>query len=225
MSNRLAAEKYIKTYIEKISPGPENVKIYTDLFKSMSDKQFEEFMGNLETGKSRLAIIAPNFGTNKISTKNNLAIAKEIGYNFFQRIWFPATEDSPAYLSPISYLVVDLPIKRQAQLLVKKISIPEDNKSVDNFTGQPTSKSKGSSISYPEVQIMAAMGLNNCLTEFMKYRGGDNRGFNAMNDFISKSGGVSLDSIKHLASGVESTKVMKTFLTSMHIQSTLGQNG
>ena len=219
-NNRSGAEKFILKYIDKISPGKENQDIYTNLFASMSDKQFDEFITKLETGEARLAITAPNFGTNKISTKNNLEIAKELGYNFFQRIWFPATNDSPAYLSPIPYLVVDLPIRRQAQLLVKKISIPEDNKSVDNFTGQPTGKSKGSSLSYPEVQVMSAMGLNNCLTEIMKYRGGDVRGFNAMNDNISKTGGVSLDSIKHLASGVESTKTMKTYLTAMMLSST-----
>ena len=220
-NNRIKAQDFIIKYISKIAPGPENKKIYTDLFAGMTDKQFDEFMANIESGKSRLAVISPNFGTNQINTKNNLEIAKELGHSFFQRIWFPATDESPAYLSPIPYLVVDLPVRRQAQLLVKKISIPDDNKSVDNFTGQATGKSKGSSISYPEVQVMAAMGLNECLVELMKYRGGDNRGFNAMNTAISNTGGVSTKAISHLASGVESTKLMKTFLLSMHLQNTL----
>jgi hypothetical protein len=117
--------------------------------------------------------------------------------------------------------VVDLVLRRQAQLLVKKISIPEDNKSVDDFTGQPTGKSKGSKISYPETQILAALNLDNNLTELLKFRGGDVKGFDAMNNSISKTGGVSLASIEKLGTRVKSTETLHTLLTCMHIGNTL----
>lgn len=221
MSNRAAAQAFILKYINKILPGSDNEKIYTDLFASMDDKAFAEFMDDLETGKKTLAIIAPNFGKQSLSTERNLAIAKEIGHQFFQRVWIEGDDDTPTYLTPIPYLVIDLPLRRQAQLLVKKISIPEDNKSVDDFTGQPTGKSKGARVSYPEVQVLAAMGLDNSLVELLKYRGGDVKGFDAMNDAISKQGGVSMKAIEKFTSGVESTRILKTYLTSMHIKSTL----
>jgi len=221
MSNRAAAQAFILKYINKILPGSENTSIYESLFASMDDKAFVEFMDDLETGKKTLAIIAPNFGKQSLSTERNLAIAKEIGHQFFQRIWIEGDEDTPTYLTPIPYLVIDLPLRRQAQLLVKKISIPEDNKSVDDFTGQPTGKSKGARVSYPEVQVLAAMGLDNSLVELLKYRGGDVKGFDAMNDAISKQGGVSMKAIEKFTSGVESTRILKSYLTSMHIRSTL----
>jgi hypothetical protein len=112
------------------------------------------------------------------------------------------------------------PLRRQAQLLVKKISIPEDNKSINDLTGQPSStgKSRGSKISYPETQIMAALNLDNSLIEMLKYRGGDQKGFIAMNKSISQTGGVSLDALSKLGTRVKSTDTLRTFLTCMHFE-------
>ena len=219
--NRKAAEQLILETIEKICPGGENAQLYKDLFATMDDKAFEVFINDLDAGKQRLAIVAPNFGKSKLSTARNIAIAEEMGHNFFQRIWIPAKGDRPAYLTPVPYLVADFPLRRQAQLLDKKISIPEDNNSVDDFTGQPTGKSKGSKISYPEVQVLAALGLENNLIEFMKYRGGDEKGFNAMNVSISRTGGVSLKAIEPFSGKVKSTQSLKTMLTAAHLKNTL----
>lgn len=218
---RQKAQDVILKYIDKMLPGSPNQAYYQSMFDGMDDKAFDVFMRELKDGTRHLCIIAPNAVKPELAVDRNLAIAKELGYNFFQRIWIGASGDRPAYLTPIPYMVVKLPIRRQAQLLVKKISIPEDNKIVDDLTGQPTGRSKGAKISYPEVQVLAAMGLDQNTTELIKFRGGDLKGFDAMNTMISRTGGVSLKAIEPFASGVESTKTMKTFLTAMHIRSTL----
>ncbi len=220
-TNRKAAEGVILEYIEKLMPGSNNTQIYKDLFASMNDKAFDGFMKKLEEGSIRLAIIAPNFGEQQLSVERNLNLADELGHKFFERLWIDDGNDVPPYLSHHPYLVVDLPLRRQGQLLVKKISIPEDNKSVDDFTGQPTGKSKGSKVSYPEIQVMAAQQLDNNLTEMLKYRGGDVKGFNAMNQAISKTGGVSLAALSTLNTTVKSTETLSTLLTSMHLSNTL----
>jgi hypothetical protein len=117
---------------------------------------------------------------------------------------------------------VDLPLKRQAQFLIKKISIPEDNRSIDTFTGQPTGKSKGSKISWPELQILAALGgFDDTITEFFKMRGGDLQAFNAMNNMIANTGGVSLNAISALGTKVTAVRSLSTLLTSMHLTNTL----
>lgn len=219
--NRKDTEAFCLTYIDKLAPGGENKKIYTDLFAKMSDLQFDSFMAAIRGGK-RLAVIAPNFGKkNVLSVENNFKLAKELKHEFFERIWIEGDEDTPTYLTPIKYLVIDLPVRRQAQLLIKKLSVPEDNLSVDDFTGQATGKSQAASISYPEVQVMAGMGLDNCQIEMIKYRGGDRGGFLAMNGAISKQGSVSLNAIKHLSTGVLSTRLLSNYLTGMHLGNTL----
>lgn len=219
--NRKEAEEFILKHIEKITKSVENVNLYKKLFSSYDDNQFEEFINDLDSGRVKLAVTTPNFSNIKLDVQNNLNIAKELGYNFFQRVWIPAKDNTPSYLTPIPYLVVDLPVRRQAQLLSKKISIPEDNNSVDDFTGQPTGKSKGSKISYPEVHVLASLGLTQGTTEFLKYRGGDEKGFNAMNTMIDRTGGVSLRAIQPFSSGVKATQSLSSFLKAMHLNNTL----
>lgn len=216
--NRKAAEEVIINWVGKLLPGSSNPQMYEDAFSGMDDEQFENFINGLDNGSIKLAIIAPIMNENSLTVDRNLAIAKELGHEFFERIWMESKEGSAPYLSPVPYLVVDLPLRRQAQLLVTKISIPEHNRSVDNLTGQPTGDSKGSKISYPEVQILAALNLDKTLTEFIKYRGGDIQGFNAMNESIAKTGGVSQDAIAALGTRVKSTDALRTYLIAMHLE-------
>jgi hypothetical protein len=218
---RKEAQQYILDHIEKLAPGGENKQLYADKFSKMDDAQFEAMVLGLEDGTISLAVIVPNFSKIKINVQKNLALAEEMGHQFFQRIQMPAKDGMPAYLTPIPYLVIDLPVRRQAQLLEKKISIPEDNNSIDDFTGQPTGKSKGSRVSYPEIQVLAALGLNDSLTEFLKYRGGDEKGFVAMNTMLSRTGGVSQKAIEPYAGGVKATATMSAYLTAMHLKNTL----
>lgn len=219
--NRKLAESEILTVIEEMIPRSDNTQLYKTLFSSMDDDAFEQFIDDLDTGKKQLAIIAPNFSKVQLDTGRNLEIGERLGHKFFQRIWMPAKDGMPSYLTPVPYLVIDLPLRRQAQILEKKISIPEDNNSVDDFTGQPTGKSKGSKVSYPEVQVLAALGLTESLTEFLKYRGGDEKGFNAMNTMINRTGGVSMNAIEPFSGTVKATQSLSTMLTGMHLKNTL----
>lgn len=222
MGNRKKAEEYILTMINKIAPGGENKAIYEKLFKGMDDDQFDQFMKDLETEKKFLPISYPNFGNVKLSVGNNLKIAKELGHDFFSRLWIDSHSGEPKYLTPIPYLVVDLPLRRVSQSLIKKIKVPTDNKTVESLTGQPTGdgKSKGSRISFPELQVLSAMGLDNTTLELMKYRAGDQRGFRAMNTQIAQQGIANLDTLSKYASGVQSTKTLKTYLLCMHLKPT-----
>lgn len=222
--NRKAAERFILDYIEKLMPGSENTALYREYFASMDDETFHGFMDALAKEETTLSVIAPNFGKVKLTVENNLKIAEELGHNFFERLWIKPDDNTPAYLTPKQYLVMDLPLRRQAQVLVKKISIPEDNQSVDDLTGQPSGKSEAAKISYPETQVLAALNLDKTLNELLKYRGGDTQGFNAMNDSFAKTGGASQEAIKHLAGGVRSTQTLHTILLAMHLSNTLTQN-
>jgi len=219
--NRAKAEAIILKYIKRLSPKSSNDSLYKELFANMSDKDFEAFISDLESGKRFLSIIEPNGLNTGLSVENNLAIAEEIGHKFFQKLWIEGKEDEPAYLTPIEYLVVDLPVRRASQLLIKKIKVPEHNRIVDTLSGQPTGESKGAKISYPELQVCAAMGLENSMVELMKYRGGDLKGNKAYNAMLSQLGTTNLTTLSNYSSGVESTATLKTFLNCMHLSNSL----
>lgn len=218
--NRKGAEAYVLSYIKAILPGGQNVALYENLFKSMSDKAFGELMDKLASGEEILAVITPNLSEERVTVENNFRVAKRMGRSYFERIWIDPADGSPPYLTPEKYLVTLQPLRRQAQILVKKISIPENNRSINDLTGQPShsGKSRGSKISYPETQILAALNLDNSLIEMIKYRGGDVQGFNAMNKSISASGGVSLRTLDALKTRVRSTDTLRTLLTCMHYE-------
>lgn len=219
--NRAAAQAVILENIENLVPGGPTTQIYRDLFAAMSDEQFHEFIEDIGSDRKRLALIVPNMAKSGISIERNFTLAEKLGHDFFQRIWMSPGKDIPTYLTPKRYLVLDVQLRRQAQHLEKKIRIPNNNRSIDELTGQPSGASKGSKISYPEVQILASLNLPESLTEKLKYRGGDIRAFDAMNDAIDKQGAVSMKSIEHLSGKVESTRTFATFLRCMHLENTL----
>lgn len=218
---RKEAEAEVLKYIQAIDASGQNTQLYRDKFSKMSDREFELMIDGLENGTERLCIVMPNFGTTKITVENNFRVADMLGYSFFQRICMPARDGLPAYLSPIPYPIFDLPLRRQAQLLEKKISIPQDNNSVDNLTGQVTGASKGSKISWPETEVIASMGLDKSLTELLTVRGGDAGAYNAMSALIQRHGYVNLHDIAPYATGVKSKKALNVLLNSMMLSSTL----
>lgn len=221
-AKRKKVEEYIVKYIGKITHGDEkNMNLYKDLFKSMNDKEFDDFMVKLRDKKITLSIIVPNGGDVKVTVKNNFKVAKEIGLEFFQHLKMGASNDMPAYTTPNKYLVYKLPVRRAAQLLSKKISIPKDDKTIDSLTGQVTGKSQSSKLTLPELQILIGMGMKDSVKELMKTRGGDLGEANALNKLLYKNGQVSQAMTGMYSTGVKSTKTLKQFLNAMHIRSTL----
>lgn len=221
--NRKAATAYLLKMIERLVPGGENQAILEKQLSALSDKEFDQLMDDFETGKDRIAVYVPNLSkTAKISVDNNLALAAELGYDFFQQleVWSNVPGEG-SYLTPNKFMVVELPVRRQAQLLYKKLSVPEHSKAIDQYTGQPAGPSRSARISFPELQILRGSGLDMPILELMKIRGGDIKAFDAMNKIISQHGTVSMASLEQYSSGVESTKTLKTFLRAMHLESTL----
>lgn len=221
VGKRKQAEQVLLTMIEELAPGSPNTQMYRDMLAGMSDEQFDEFIKGLKSGDKFLVIQQHNLDKKYISVERNLKLARKWGHEFFEKIWLDPKNGAPRYLSNERYLIIRLTLRRLAQILQKKISIPENNRSIDLLTGQPTGASKGSKISYSELQILQARDLPNTITELIKYRGGDLIGFAAMNDQIHKTGGASIDSLSKLGTETKSNVVLHTYLTSMHLESTL----
>ena len=130
--------------------------MYTAVFAQMSDKDFERYMWKVEE-RGYLDIIVPNLMAHKLSTERNIKIAKKFGHEFFERVMIKDREKS--YMSNVKYMIVQLPVRRQSQHSIKGISTSEDNRQLDQLSGQPTGDSKAAKISYPEAQLMNGMNL------------------------------------------------------------------
>lgn len=222
MSARETATRELLYFIDQFSPGSDNRDIYESRLNAMTNDEFATFMGDLESGKETLALFIANLTKHRLSIKTNLAIAEELGHDFFQHLWLTDAATGQVRKTPIKHMVVDLPLRRQVQMLVKKMSVPDDNHMVDARSGQPPSNSRVGRVSYPELQINAAKGLDNMVLELIKYRGGNTEAFNAMNRDILETGEASLKAIDQKTKGsVKSTQTLSIFLKAMHLDNNL----
>lgn len=219
---RKEVEKYILDSIQSLTPNSDkNRKLYEERFNEMSDDDFKRFIDNLDSQEEILMIVSPNHSNDGLSLENNLKIADKIGHDFFTRILISGKDGLPDHLTPIEYMVLDLPVRRLSQTSDKKIKVPKNTKVIDSLTGQVTGESKGAAISGPELQVLSAIGLEDSLIELMKYRGGDIKGRTALNGMVSATGSANLKTLSKYASGVESTLSVKTFLTAAMLKNSL----
>lgn len=224
--NRKAAEKSILATIDSICPGNPNVRLYQDLFdpanpKYLDNNAFDAWMTRMRNKEGALVYIDPPGSKFKVDVERNIhEIGPKMGIEFFQQLWYQ-DDSGDWFLTPNAYLILPFPIRRQAQLLVEKISIPENNHSIDDFTGQVTGDSKGSKISYPELSLLKAFGLKKTIEEFMHWRGGDVKGFRMLNQQVMKTGGGSMEALRPYAGEVTSTQSLRNILIGLHYDTTL----
>lgn len=221
-SKRKQVEQLILTYIKKLVTGDDNYNLYVNLFKNMTDAEFHQFMLDLKEDKTRLQVIIPTGDEkNKVSVDNNFKLAKELGYNFFQRLVFPATDDEVGFTTPVKHIIYKLPIRAVTQSLTKKISLPDSNIRRDALTGQVTGDDKSAKLTLPEIQVLIGLGLDKSIEELLKHRGGDLGAENALIKSLVTFGDVSQSQIADYGTGVKSTETLKSLLLGMHINSTL----
>ena len=219
---RRQVEDYILKYIAKIVSGDHNLKLYKDLFNRMTDKEFHEYMVKLKNKEITLSIIVPNGSKDiKVDINNNIKIAKELGFSFFQNIHFGKDNDNPGYTTPNEYMVIKLPVKRAAQLLDKKISIARDPNDVSSLTGQVLGDSRSSKMSGPEIQVLIGVGCKKSLIELLKIRGGDLGAGNAMEQMLIQTGNARQEDAIKYSTGVKSTDTLRNYFIGAHINSTL----
>lgn len=211
--NREAFTAHVLKLLEAIAPGNTDTARWKSYLEGLNSKAFDEFVNACRTGEKYLTLTVPNFSKVKLSLERNFAVADKFKIKLFHRVWEEGGEDTPTFLSPYEYLVCKVPVRLASQRLAKKASIPKTQRIINTLTGQPTGDSKGASISYPELRLCVAMGLENTMVELMKYRGGDVRGGAALNASLMKTGRANLKTLSHFASGVESTNTLRTYLT------------
>ena len=183
----------------------------------MFKKVLERWISGVET----LHVYVPNHTKIRINTKKCLSLDKEIGFNYFERLYIPATTTDPKYLTPVEHLVTDTTIKRMSQSLAKKISASADDTQTDLLTQQARGDSDSAAISYPELQLLAQTGLSKTAAEFVKDRGGDAGVYRAMVAQLEATGKTDQETIHKYSTGVQSKATLHQYLNAIHIVSNL----
>lgn len=222
--DRKAAERVILALIDDIDPKGMNGKIYREEFlPSMSDHAFDTWMNKIEEGKQYLPLWYPNMTESGITVKNNYDVADKWGIRLRQRVVITDRITSQRVTTPKELPVLWMPVKRLAQTLEKKMSVAEDNLHIDEMTGQVTGKSKASAISNPEIVILEAGGFSDMLTEWMKYRGGDQKAYRLMERMIAERGYVDTAALDPYTGQAKVVETVGAFMDAMHLDNNLAK--
>lgn len=222
MANRKAATEQFLKDLEAILPGNDNIEPYREYLTGLSNKAFEQLMEGIERGETILPLhVAPD-SKKKLTVKRNLQVAEKWGHQFFQKLKLTNQSDpSISTTTPIPYLVIELPVRRQAQTVESKMSVPKNYTNIDDLTGQPTGESKGGKVTLPELQVLSTHGLDETITEFIKTRGGDTEALRQLEQKLIENGSVRLEDINTKATRVKSTETLSALFKAAHLDNNL----
>lgn len=222
MGNRKAFVTSFLADLEAIVPNNKNDVFYVPYFESLNDKQFEQMVESIEAGELILPLVVPNLSEARISVKNNLAVGKKWGHEFFQHLFLTdATDPSVVVKTPERYLMIKLPVRRPAQTLEAKMAVPENANQIDDLSGQNVGASKGAGVSSPEVQILYQHGCKNMLVEFLKVRGGDAKAYRILENELLRTGQGDLLNAIGEDTSVKSKETLSALLKASHLGNAL----
>ena len=213
---RKKVQEYILKHVGAMDPEGTNVKYYTDLFKKLSDAEFDTWMKNIKAGKDVLKFYSANV-TNKLTVRTLADAAKDLGIELFERIrmWDEATQTY--YLTPNKYFVVPMHVRRMSQFVDHKLSVAEGDHRIDLMSGQPVKPDQAGSISQVEIQTLFSRGLTNTILELIKYRGGDVVAFAEYKRELEEQGRTTV--ARNTGSVVRSAVIFDVLMSGVHIES------
>jgi hypothetical protein len=194
-------------------PNPRLLKTWLD---SLSDKEFEELVVQIESGETFLTYIIDNFDVSY--TMGELKAATlEVGAPIYSKVVEEDPSTGLTITSNEEHWVAFQPKRRQIQDVDDKRSIPDDSNTRDMLTGQVTGASKGSAIAMSQLSAIVSRNCLSTATEFSRLRGGDVTAGAVFNKHLSDSGMVSVEAVALLKSNPTVNESLASYLNAMHI--------
>lgn len=224
MSNfKQAREAFEQSWLrdlKKILPGNDNYNFYKKLFSEMSDEKFKVLLD-----QARDVGYLPLFQHNLKPSRPKIDALIDLCQSWGEKVYhnLELTDfNSPdlTFTTPQKYLVMWGTVRRQIQTLENKISIPENNDSIDQLSGQVVGSSKGSSMSNTEIGILNSKDLVSTIFEYVNPRGGNNEAYDLMEQSIIEKGFVDLNDVR-TESRPTSIETLDAMLMSVQIKSNI----
>ena len=221
MANRKKATEYWLSLMADLRKGNRNIKMYETYLNSLTDKEFADLMKKCADKLIILPYYATVIEDPDVEVADCIRVGKKLKINFLQRIIKTSPVTGVKRLTPKAFLILYLPVRRQAQHLVKGKSTAENLKNIDALSGQVIGISKTAKISQPELLNLAAQGLHHGIYELIGVRGGNMAGLKVAKRSLINEGSYSLEKIKQLGSRAESIETANTILRAMLYTSNL----
>lgn len=222
MGNRKKAEEYMLKVVKDGDPTGRTLKLVKEQLAKMDDKRFHEFVERVKAGREFIPLIVDAETDRVMNNDMALDLCDKYGVEIMQRFWYRHPVTGVKVLSNHKIPFVHLPVRRQIETMMNKISVAEDNSRNDVLTGQPIDGA--SAITQPESSVYLEKGgdLDANLVEKLKYRGGDIEGGRLFDQSLIETGRVSTSQLYEQHN--TTTRVVQTadiYLTSAHYETNL----
>lgn len=198
---RKKVEELIDKTLSLMDPSGVNAKKYRNMFQTMSDKQFADWITRfLADDKSNIRVDIEEFGDSSRNLKyeNIEKAANYIGIKIFEYVYLPHVSSNPN--RPIRtkqpVLVGWLNVKRTQQFVTKKTGLTTTDNDRDDMTGSAKGDAKGGTTTGIENELLAGVGGDVILSEIIGARGDNVTEYDNMLKEINQSGSVKLADIK-----------------------------
>ena len=223
---RKKVETLIDGVLMRMDPTGINAKKYRNMFQTMNDKQFENWITRfLADDKSNLRLDIEEFGDGSRTLKyeNIEKAAKFLNIKLFENVYIPHVSSNPnrPVRTKQPVLVGYLNIKRPQQLVTKKTGLAITDTNRDEQTGAAKGDSKGGTMTGMENELLAGVGANTVLSEIIGARGDNVTEYQAMTAEIAEKGSVSLSDIKTGVFDKPTLLLADLFLSAMGIKTDL----
>ena len=214
---RKEIEAFILKHLDIIDPSKTNSELYKKIFQQISDATL------LRLIEKRVPIYMPTNGPVVIDPPAVVAAAKKhFNYNFYQHAYLTDPKTGMVGKTVFKHMVMDVPVRRQTQMIEKKPSMPAHNRTIDKLTNQPTGASKSSSFSFPQSYVMFAKGYDQTLAEFLQDRGGNMKAYRVIDRQIRQTGSASRNFQGREKTRTKSVQTLGVIYKGMHLGNNLG---
>jgi len=203
-----------KEYL-KVDPSGANAKRIKAKLSAMDNSQLEKFMNGLKNKTEMLDLECPNMKVN-LQISDLLNGIESLGVELFSRLQLTDPIANRPYLTNEKFMVLTVPVRRAGmQSLRLKMNLSENDRHVDQATGQVIGDDKAAKVSFPEAHALNAKGLGVVLKEVMNVRGGNFHSWAQMKTLLEETGECNLSEIVPV-SRTRSVVTTKNLMLGLH---------
>ncbi|UOX39488.1 putative DNA-directed RNA polymerase subunit beta [Aeromonas phage ZPAH34] len=222
MKNRKEIETDILFLANRFTPSGFGEKIYTSLFKTLTDDQFKQFWNEVCDSGFIPMFVENDKPENAINYDDLCKLAKELDIPLEQSLIFTDPDTGLEFETPKTAIVGIAETRKQRQLLTKKFGASKHDHEIEDLTGQPTGDSKAGGISNPEIQVLLSLGLKTMAKELADVRGGDIAAYRSYKSDIIQTGTTTTQAALKNGNGVKSLRTAHFLLRAQLLDNNLG---
>lgn len=225
MSKRKEAERFLYSVIDKLDPTGINTKRYREIFSSMSDKKFQDFMTDMWNDFNLNFTIQIEDFVREVDLDMCEAAAKVVGCPLEEFLIMPFNSMSmtEATLSKVPVIVGYHNEGRPQQMNNKKNSTSIHNTQRSAITNQVVGDDKNGRSSDVENIALTLLGADKILAELNGFRADGIKRSNFAVSQITTTGQCNLDEVEE-AGGIEDRSTLNAvdmMFLGMHIKTNL----